>query len=275
MKWQQLKQKLVYKVQVNSSACSSLPILFRECFYYLLRIPRQLKKYYFRLSSCDLCNENLFFEEHSHSLEQALVCPFCLQNLPLFKQEVINGNLLMWPAIHRGLPHIAFDHLFALSPYLPPFNQWLSQLKYQGRFEIASFFAALLANQWRESYKGSKADVILSVPLSIKKWQQRGYNQAHLIANPFAEKLQLKYLANAVVRIKDNESQMGKTGSQRRKNLKNAFKLNDDFTDINHVILLDDVVTTGTTASEISRLLKLAGVKTVTLVTVCLTLPKT
>lgn len=254
----------------------------------LWRLLLQIKKSFYRLSCCDLCGENVYTEESSStevttelpakkqtepSAEQTLVCSYCLQNLPLFKQDVVYSNLLMWPAIHRGLPKIAFDHLFALSPYLPPFTHWLSQLKYQGRFEVANFFAAILSEQWLKSYQGVVPDLIVSVPLHLSKWQTRGYNQAHLIAKPFAEKIQLTYLPNAVIRIKDNSSQMGKTGTQRRKSLKNAFELNHNFTDIKHVVLLDDVVTTGTTASQISRLLKLAGVKTVTLVTVCLTLP--
>ncbi|MBU2892040.1 ComF family protein [Colwellia sp. D2M02] len=242
---------------------------------YLAKLKQQL----FSLSSCDLCGLDIITENDTendgiNSKQQYLICQYCQNDLPYFKQELIHGDLLMWPAVNHALPKIKFDRLFALAPYLPPFTQWLAQLKYHGRFELGQLFAVLLAQQWQHYATEIAPEVVLSVPLHLSKWQLRGYNQAHLIAKPFAQALQLKYLPNAVSRIKKDESQMGKTGQARRKNLKNSFKLTNDFSDVKHVILIDDVVTTGTTASEISRLLKAVGVETVTVVAVCLTLPK-
>ncbi len=150
-------------------------------------------------------------------------------------------------------------------------------MKYLGRFELADLFSSLLCAQWQASVINqaiSPIDVVLSVPLHVKKWQTRGYNQAHLIAKSIASELSLPYDENILIRIKNNDSQMGKTGSQRRKNLANAFVLRNGLAShVKHVLLVDDVVTTGTTASEISKILKKNGVKTVTLVTVCLALP--
>jgi ComF family protein len=231
----------------------------------------QVQTYYQRvllaLSQCDLCGNS--------TQKQALICSACMADLPLFKQEVIQGDLLNWPAVNKSLPNIHFDHLFCLSPYLAPFNHWLPQFKYQGRFELASLFASLLAEQWQETHATSSVDLILSVPLHISKWQLRGYNQAHLIADPFSKLLQLPYQDKALARITKNISQVGQTGKQRRKNLANAFTLNQPLTkNVKHVLLIDDVLTTGSTASEISKLLKYAGVEKVTVVTVCLTLPK-
>ena len=231
----------------------------------------QIQDYYHRirliLSQCDLCG--------NPTQQQTLICATCLADLPLFKQSIVQGDLLNWPAVNRGLPRIHFDHLFSLSPYLTPFNHWLSQLKYQGRFELASLFASLLAKQWLKTQPTSSVDLILSVPLHISKWQQRGYNQAHLIAKPFSQLLQLPYQGSALIRIKKNTSQVGQTGVQRRHNLANAFALRKPLPkETKHVMLIDDVLTTGSTASEISKLLKRNGVENVTVVTVCLTLPK-
>lgn len=232
------------------------------------------------ISCCDLCGANVNSScLLGHSLSQALVCQSCVNDLPYFNQSLISGNLLSWPAVHRALPNIHFEHLFALSPYIYPFNKWLAQIKYLGRFELANLFSTLLYAQWQASLINqviTPIDIVLSVPLHIKKWQVRGYNQAHLIAKSFADELSLPYDENLVIRVKNNDSQMGKTGSQRRKNLANAFALQGKLAShVKHVLLVDDVVTTGTTASEISKLLKQAGVETVTLVTVCLALPNT
>lgn len=231
------------------------------------------------ISGCDLCGANVGNSSLlGYSLPQALVCQYCVNDLPYFDQTLLSGNLLSWPAIHRTLPKIHFEQLFALSPYIYPFNKWLAQMKYLGRFELAHLFSALLCAQWQAMAKNTilaPVDLVLSVPLHVKKWQVRGYNQAHLIAKSFAKQLAFPYDSKLVVRIKNNASQMGKTGNQRRKNLANAFVLKRHLAkNIKHVLIIDDVVTTGTTVSEISKLLKQAGVETVTLVTVCLTLPK-
>jgi ComF family protein len=245
---------------------------------------KQLKMYFIQalssMSCCNLCGKNVNETVLlNSSLPQTLLCQHCINDLPCFNQALIAGNLLSWPAIHCALPNVHFDRLFSLAPYIYPFEYWLSQFKYLGRFELAQLFSALLCAQWQAMLINSRVppvDLVLSVPLHIKKWQSRGYNQAHLIAKLFAQQLTLPYDDKLVVRIKNNDSQMGKTGSQRRKNLANAFTLQQKLTsDIKHIVLIDDVVTTGTTASEISQLLKRAGVETVTLVTVCLSLPKT
>lgn len=245
---------------------------------------RHLKGYYSNIlktiSCCDLCGADVNNSDLlGYSLPQALLCQYCVNDLPYFKQDIVAGNLLSWPTIHRAMPNIHFDQLLALSPYIYPFTQWLAQFKYSGRFELAPLFSALLVAQWqaltvKQCLK--PVDLVLSVPLHSKKWQVRGYNQAHLIAKGFSSQLALPYDANLVVRIKNNDSQMGKTGQQRRKNLAKAFALQGNIANhIKHVLIIDDVVTTGTTASEISKLLKKSGVQTVTLATVCLTLPKT
>jgi len=242
---------------------------FKRCFTQIIG----------HISCCDLCGANVNQSKLlDNSAQQTLLCQHCVDDLPYFNQTLIAGDLLRWPAIHRALPNIHFDQLFSLAPYSYPLDHWLAQLKYSGRFEVADLLSALLCTQWRAmaiSQAITPVDLVLSVPLHIKKWQTRGYNQAHLIAKPFAKHLALPYDKKLLIRDKNNDSQMGKTGSQRRKNLANAFSIRHKIAShINHVLLIDDVVTTGTTASEISKLLKQAGVETVTLVTVCLSLPK-
>ncbi len=245
------------------------------------RIQIIYKQFLTLLGQCDLCGNTLFDKSlaESNLLIHPLLCVSCYAQLPLFKQTLIQADLLNWPAINRALPNISFDHLFCLSPYLLPFTHWLVQLKYQGRFELATLFANLLAQQW-QAHKSVGAplpvDLVLSVPLHISKWQVRGFNQAHLIAKPFAKQLQLPYDNSALIRVKKNLSQVGKTGIQRRNSLTKAFELAKDLPKhVKHIVLIDDVMTTGSTASEISKLLKHNGVDRVTVITVCLTLPNT
>jgi len=237
-----------------------------------------LKQGLFNISCCDLCGEDVGNVVLANkALEQSLLCQHCLDDLPLFNLDLLQSNLLSWPAIYRALPNIHFDYLISLTPYISPVDHWLKQFKYQGRFELSSLFSALLANilieQWPTTAKAP--DLVLSVPLHVSKWQVRGYNQAHLIAEKLSKSMHLPYLPSALIRIKKNTSQVGKTGAQRRKNLCNAFALVSQLpVKVKHILLVDDVITTGSTASEISELLKNAGIEKVTLVTVCLSLPK-
>jgi ComF family protein len=222
-----------------------------------------------KIGGCDLCGG---------SCQQFnLICQACYTDLPNFNFKHIQGDLLNWPAINKGLGKIHFDHLLCLAPYLPPFTQWMPQFKYQGRFELAQLFANMLTQQYlilSREYNIADPDLVLSVPLHISKWQKRGYNQAHLIAKSFTKTLSLPYNHQAIIRKNDTDSQVGKTGKERRKNLQNSFEIDQNIKRLpSHVALIDDVVTTGATANEITRLLKKAGVKKVTLIAVCLTLP--
>ncbi len=242
-----------------------------------------LTSYKAQLSCCDLCGNGC------HS--QAIICDFCLADLPLFDLNALHGNLLTWPAVNTLLPKRMFDQLISVSPYQWPIDSWVRQLKYHGRFELIELLSFLLFQQWKnvvqhetESPKDfSPPHLLLSVPIHLKKWQNRGFNQAHLLAENFADKINIPYFPSALTRTHNNISQAGQTGVSRRKNLRYAFELSPDFsTDKNnqklqlpeHVMLLDDVVTTGSTCNEICRLLKANGVKKVTVISLCLSLPE-
>jgi ComF family protein len=231
------------------------------------------KKLQQSFTCCDLCGGDC---QH-----YSLICQACANVLPIFHLDKVQADLLNWPAINQLLPDIHFDHLVCFSPYSAPISTWLKQLKYNGRFELAPFLAQLLAEQlnkhWLQSGSGGvpeRPDVILSVPLHRKKWQSRGYNQAHLLAKSVASIVQLPYDCGGLIRQKSTVSQVEKSGKARRKNLQNAFKvtLGAEFIP-HHVLLIDDVVTTGATASEIAKKLKQFGVKKVTVVAMCLSLP--
>lgn len=229
---------------------------------------RRLKDLPLILGQCDLCTSN--------NITQALICQHCLDDLPLFDYQLVENGLLNWPAINKLLANNQFDQLFCVAPYIWPFDHWLKQYKYQGRFELKQLFADLLATLWQQQVKSQLAadTLLLSVPLHPKKWQQRGYNQAHLVAKEFAKQVDINYQPNLLIRTRYNQGQVGQTGAERRKNLKNSFALESKAAYLPaHIVLFDDVMTTGTTINEICRLLKKQGVKTITVLTLALSLP--
>ncbi len=158
---------------------------------------------------------------------------------------------------------------------------WLKQFKYQGRFEFSVLFAQQLSGQWQQYLAKQNIDsskhnhVVTCVPIHIRRWQQRGFNQAHLIAKRFARYSHLDYYPHMLERIHHRDAQVGQTGAARRRNLLHAFKVNDsNVLEGKHIILIDDVITTGATVNEISKQLKRLGVESITVLTVAIALPK-
>ena len=236
-------------------------------------ISQQFGTFRLKISCCLLCGNNC----QTHPL----LCQFCQADLPYFNYQYLPFDLLTWPAVTKLIPKSNFDHLITIAPYVWPFDTWISQLKYQHKTELAELLSQLLINHWHNLLSVENVDLtptntlVVSVPLHIKKWQTRSFNQAHLIARKFAEKFEYPYQASIVTREKCTENQVGKSGFERRKNLKNAFSVNlDQMTDLpKNIILIDDVVTTGTTANEICKLLKKKGVQRITLLSICIAIP--
>jgi ComF family protein len=104
--------------------------------------------------------------------------------------------------------------------------------------------------------------VIIPVPLHKKRIRQRGFNQALEIARPIAKGLDIPILGNVIQRTKYTQAQSLLSAVERRKNLRRSFAVVKPIT-ADHIVLLDDVVTTGTTVYELAILLKKQGVKTV------------
>ena len=224
-----------------------------------------------QISQCLLCN--------GRCQTISLICQYCLADLPYFHKQY--NNLLLWPKVAQHVSHQHIDQLLCLAPYQWPFNVWLNQIKYQNKFELAQLLAQIFIFQHGEtlSLLADNKSVVINMPIHIKRWQERGYNQSHLIVKHLAKQLGLNYQNNLVIRHKATEKQVGKTGVARRKNLKNAFKLNPNVAIktkllADQVIIFDDVVTTGTTVNELAKLLKQAGVKHIMVIAIALAIEK-
>lgn len=237
-------------------------------FTHNLSISSIVSKIKVATSLCILCD--------TPPKEFPLLCNYCLEDLPQFNYSLVEGNLLNWPSVNKILPNHTFDHLFSVAPHSWPYSNWVGQLKYQGRFDLANLLGSLLYKHWSKALDYNnipKPDLLISVPLHTKKWRKRGFNQAHLIANKFSKLSEVTYKQHAIQRISNTESQVGQTGASRRKNMKNAFQLSNQVAWPEHVMIIDDVITTGSTVSEISTLLKTQGVKTVSVLTITISLP--
>ena len=120
---------------------------------------------------------------------------------------------------------------------------------------------------------------IIPIPIHKNKRKKRGYNQAELIANQLARRLNLPCYTNLVLRNQDTLPQKQFSPQARLNNLKKAFGLNPSFLDdqghlstkgLRRVLLIDDIYTTGATMESCTRLLKAAGVEKVYIYSLCI-----
>ncbi|MDD5312168.1 MAG: ComF family protein [Dehalococcoidia bacterium] len=135
------------------------------------------------------------------------------------------------------------------------------ELKYRNLRAIAAPLAGHMADYANENI--ISGDIVVPVPLHIKRLRQRGYNQSELLAIEFAGIVKLP-ISNCLSRTRDSQPQVRTSNANmRRENVKNAFSCaNKEIID-RHVILIDDVCTSGATLEACTVALKQAGVKNV------------
>lgn len=111
-------------------------------------------------------------------------------------------------------------------------------------------------------------DIILPVPISKKRHNQRGYNQTELIAREISKLTELLVVTNCLYKQKNNVPQSTLNKENRIQNVKDAYKIkNSRIINNKNIILFDDIYTTGSTANECSKILKENGAKTIAVIT--------
>ncbi|GGW68762.1 ComF family protein [Alishewanella tabrizica] len=203
---------------------------------------------------------------------QQLLCPYCQQALPQLPYELCHYNLLWLPAVRAGLTDTAFERLLSVGWYHLPLQHWIRRWKFHGdHFAgelLQQLFIALL--QQYQQRQLPLPDAIMYVPMTPKKQRKRGFNQAQLLAECAATFLQLPLL-HELKRNKDSPSQVGLNRQQRQQNLAGVYSLSKPSVLPKHIAIVDDVVTTGTTANQLARLLKQQGVTALSLWTLAIT----
>ncbi len=152
----------------------------------------------------------------------------------------------------------AFSQTFSVCEYLAPVDKWAMALKFGQKILYSKIFAELMVPIIN---KVDKKYVLMSVPLHKTRLRKRGYNQAYEIVKELA-KLTNKEIDTSLIRNKNTEMQAQLKFKQRAKNVKNAFALNGDLIH-KHIILIDDVMTTGNTLQECAKTLIKTGAKDV------------
>ena len=147
--------------------------------------------------------------------------------------------------------------------YAQPLEWMIQQLKFNDKLSIAPLLTKLMAENLPDKlYKNNSPDVVIPMPLHPQRLKQRGFNQSYLLVKKLAKQLKLPIDLSACQRVVDTEHQTGKNAKQRRQNIRNAFTF-DNACDYRHVLIFDDVMTTGSSVAELTKTIKRSGVKRV------------
>lgn len=150
--------------------------------------------------------------------------------------------------------------LCATGPYMGKLRQAIIDFKYKGAVELAKPLAERLVTVLER--RKWAFDIIVPVPLSDERLSERGYNQANLLGRQVAKQMNIPCRSDALRRIRDTDQQTWLNAKQWVENVKNAFAAGA-YVDNRSVLLIDDVMATGSTLEACADALKLAGVKAV------------
>lgn len=203
---------------------------------------------------CAACGRNLFRNER-------VICTNCMYHLPLtnFHADPLNK---MARQLWGRFPFVQAD-AFVYFRKGSRVQNMMHQLKYNKRTDVGVRMGELYAYELMRSMNWKKADLIIPIPLHPSKLKKRGYNQSESIANGMAQVLDIPVSRSNLIRIENTETQTRKSRFARYENLKGAFSVRDNSEFIHkHILLIDDVMTTGATLEACSmELIKIEGLK--------------
>lgn len=203
------------------------------------------------------------------------ICSTCIRLLPQHALCEKCGSLLKHdPHFHQCEDVFSWRYLITVSSYSEPLKSYLRAYKFSRETRLSRVFSRLLLHAWQQHYRKypeNKPTKLITVPLSrLKKWW-RGFNQTELIAQDFAHWTQLSYSPHTLSRQFSRYAQKQLSASKRRENIKNQFICRESLNN-ERILLLDDIVTTGSTVNEICRVLYENGAKSVDVICICKTI---
>jgi ComF family protein len=157
----------------------------------------------------------------------------------------------------RPLP---LNYIRAAVLFAHPVSKLIHKLKYNGAFALSNPLAQMMANAWPTWQM--PVDLVLPIPLHAERERKRGYNQSTLLTRDFCQLVNLPYAVSGLQRTRFTTPQVGLTAVERLQNVQNAFIAKVDVTS-KHILLIDDVCTTGATMAAAATALFAAGAQTV------------
>ena len=232
---------------------------------------RRLTELFDQMAQSYLCHECIrSFEPVSSPL-----CPRCGVMFPSRSgDDHLCGECLRHPAAYRRAR--------AAGVYAGGLMALIHHLKYKACLALGDPLGRLLQEVFRHHWPSEEVDMVLPIPLHGTRWRQRGFNQAQMMVDAWARRAtlaggprrQFPKARQILVRSKPTIPQTGLGKQARRRNIRGAFTVvAPKAVKGGHILLVDDVYTTGATADEAARVLKRNGAARVDILTVARTMP--
>jgi ComF family protein len=203
---------------------------------------------------CPACGTDLVANEH-------IICTDCLYNLPATNFHTQPDNIVA----QQFWGKIKVESAYALYYFTKggKVQNLMHHFKYKGMHQIGNVLGNIAGGQLVANDKFSSVDYIIPVPLHKSRLKERGYNQSACFAEGLAQKLHTEVELNNLVRVKATETQTHRSRFARFENMQEVFVVADpEKLKDKHVLLVDDIVTTGSTLEACGmQLLKIPGLK--------------
>ena len=177
---------------------------------------------------------------------EEILCFSCSVDLPITNFTKIKENKAE-KSFYGRVPIMAVTSLLYFNKR-GKVQKLIHQLKYKNQQQIGQFLGDWLGEEIIESKRFENIDCIIPVPLHPKKLKKRGYNQVITFGESLSKKLKIPLIENKLIRISKSYTQTFKNRFDRWKSVEEIFELSDkDFFENKHILLIDDVITTGAT----------------------------
>lgn len=167
-----------------------------------------------------------------------------------------------------------YDQARALLSYQGQVRGSLYRFKYSNRREYVRFYVGEMERLLGQWIRGCRPDYLIPIPLHIKKEQERGYNQATLLAEELGSRMRIPCLQHVLIKHTDTRQQKELDSKARQKNLEEAFGICDKNWQKQlagkRVMIIDDIYTTGATVDAAAAVLRRAGVSKIYVLTVAI-----
>lgn len=209
---------------------------------------------------CVCCN-------HELELDESFICQSCEDSLTYIQTPICFacGSPVFRESVERCdnclREHIYYDQIRSELDYNDELvRQMIHAFKFEYMNSMVSGLSKYLILAYEQYYTHEQIELILSVPLHKSRLRQREFNQAHLLAKHFANEIHLPLRDDLAIRNRSTQPQSQLKPDERMKNVKDAFSiLNPDEVSGKTILIIDDIVTTGSTVNEMSKVLRECG----------------
>lgn len=223
---------------INKQMFIFLKPLFHNIFGYFKSFFQEIVNLIFP-NLCLICDRELLtVEQH--------ICSFCTMEIHMiyFDPSTRENPLdkLFWGRVNVHTTFALFN--FEKGTHE---QKILHQLKYGFKAQFGIQLGKWMGTDWLQKNQHLKIDAFIPVPIHPRKKFNRGYNQSEQLANGIASILKVPVDCNFIRKSKNTNSQTKKSIFHRRLNVENVFKLSNNWRQYKHIVIVDDVVTTGAT----------------------------